>query len=117
MLKNFNYVCPNCLNSLKNNIDYYYCESCHKKYEINNGIPIFSNKKNYYWHPIKKERMNDILVAMPKIGWENAFSKILSYLPSDEVRAQYCNIVLNESRAGFKYLLNLPSHGNVLDIG
>jgi ubiquinone/menaquinone biosynthesis C-methylase UbiE len=110
------YVCPMCISVLDLINTSFFCTKCNIKYEIRDGIPIFSLDKNYYFNPIPREIMEVCLKIIDSHGWEDGFKEILKHIPTSS-RREWRENVLNDSRAAWIFLLDIPYDGTVLDLG
>ncbi len=110
------YACPSCGLALAFNNSFFLCRSCGKRYDIFHGIPLFNRGSNDLRN-IQHNAAAPQAASADVVNWEQALDAFFNALPSDDARAKYSNMVFVESRAAWKYLTDLASAENALDIG
>jgi hypothetical protein len=110
-MKNIKFCCLNCGNSLKNNLDSLNCIECNKNYPIENGIYSFIESPHYYTD-LNKQDMIQLIQDSKENGWKNAI-----YNRFHDKNPFLYNIILDETRADWQYMLPLNLDSVALDIG
>jgi ubiquinone/menaquinone biosynthesis C-methylase UbiE len=112
------YRCPYCNSGLDFKEISLICQSCHTEFTISDdGIPLFFRKKDYYWNPIEKEKMGAVLDLKNNGGWKSFLDKLFDEFRTDDIKEEWANMIFRESRTGWKFLVDLSSRENALDIG
>ena len=101
-------VCPTCKTSLTNTNENFMCPSCATKYEIREGIPIFTSSDEY-WCNVERNTMMELIRESEESGdWHTASKK---YVP-DAMRAYEPFY-----RADAQFIFPINSQSRVLDAG
>ena len=90
------------------------CVTCSSAIPVKYGIPDFSHDSQFYWGELEREAMERLL--MSNSPTDQALEKELSERNAD-LAAYLKHYVLDPCRAGWKFLLNLPTDGRMLDFG
>jgi len=87
------------------------CSDCGTCYPIVEGVPDFGAGGEYYGE-MPQETMKALLAEIPQIGWKEAVYKYLC------ARSPWAyQIVMDETRADWQFLLSLGRNHSVLDVG
>ncbi len=90
------------------------CAGCGWRYPLKYGLPDFSHDAEFYWGELDRDVMAGLLNPGQSV---EVFIKS-SLRKTNPALADYLeHYVFDRRRAGWKYLLNLPSDGRVLDFG
>ncbi len=104
------FACPECLSDLETDSKYLICNSCNNKYNINEGVPIFSKNKAYYGE-IPKDELDDIIFQLRNRTYENCLENISTNT------AELLEYLLRENRCNGLNVLDLNWEDLVLDLG
>ncbi|MCK4352502.1 class I SAM-dependent methyltransferase [candidate division WOR-3 bacterium] len=114
MLRNIEFICPNCHSHLHRVKAHFVCDKCFTKWPINEDIPNFCThyKESKSLYLMDKENQNELLNIAKKEGWQSALKKI--YASSCDFLYDYA---YGEGRLDWHYLLPISTDTKVLDIG
>lgn len=105
-------ACPFCKKSLSSHSENFLnCPKCSGSWPVRDGIPSFS-KKEIYWNEIPKPKMNELLNIAQTKNWKTAIYDVLQLNDKRDF-----NIIGDERRADWRYLLPLQADSTVLDLG
>lgn len=112
--------CPFCLgklNLLSDSKSLLRCRHCERDYPIVNGIPILCKNTDYFYGEISRNETKSLLKAIQESNdWQKGFSEYLNSLSAAE--ADYLiKYILDNRRAGLKFLLSLDTSYRALDLG
>ena len=105
-------LCPSCKGRLAIAQNAYQCGGCGASYIVDEGVVRIS-RKQFYWGLVPKEDMRQVLATAYQQGYRRAVNEWLLPLKGEHI-ARYA---LDESRDGFKILLQLSPESVVLDLG
>lgn len=108
------YICPLCAGKLNPIGVRLHCLDCGSLFTVDDGIPILSKDRDFYYGEVSKKLMIKLLRECDSVGWEQALSRLLDAFPDPEFVSHY---VLAEKRSSWKFLLNLSPDGRALDLG
>jgi len=112
-----NYRCPICGQYVLFEKNYFLCRACQNKFDIVHGIPNFGLKENPATHSERESNIEILLQSLDNMQWKQGLEKLLSELPSDNVRADYASTLFRETQASWKYLTKLSHAEHALDLG
>ncbi len=111
------YRCPLCCSSLEKVQKTLKCTSCKTAFPFQeNQIPDFALSRNFYYADIPKSAMQPLLTQGKTIGWKAALASALDTLPL-KMRRSIIQVLFNEGRAAWKFLLDIAPGKRVLDCG
>jgi len=99
------FCCPECKGTLEEALEAYHCNSCNRKYLIQEGIPCFSDVSTYHGE-VPKPLMSIILKDSDQLGYRRAFEKhirdpfIYKYV-GDDTRSLWISIIPHTDRSRF----------------
>ena len=111
------FACPKCLGNLNHENGHLRCINCNTAYTLKDGIPSFSRKEDYYYGEIPKPDMHRLIKATETVGWDKAFNDLCLTLSDDDYVSFLAHYAMDEKRAAWKFLLEIPQNGRVLDLG
>lgn len=111
------YSCPFCHGPLTGTTSVSLeCRKCHRRYDSKYGIPILSKDTEFFYGEIAQPVMQHLISRTQTLGWDKAFIELLKTTEAG-YSSHLMNYVTNESRAGWKYLLDIGAKSKVLDLG
>jgi ubiquinone/menaquinone biosynthesis C-methylase UbiE len=99
------FCCPECKGKLTEKPDAYYCNSCDRRFPIQEGIPCFADMSTYHGE-VPKPLMSIILKDSEQFGYKKAFEKhihdpfIYKYV-GDESRSLWISIIPHSPQSTF----------------
>jgi len=109
------FCCPRCRGALREQDLSFTCESCAQDYPIVNGIVDFRCRRHdYYFNPVPREEMADLVRQAQTIPWDATVRRFLSFVK--DVSGWTDNITVN-GRYAWKLLLELRPGCRFLDFG
>jgi len=103
--------CPRCKAKINYLNQWIVCTKCNTRYPIIDGVPDFAAENQYYGE-LPQETMKALLSEIPELGWKKA---VFKYLGSRSPWAY--QIIMDETRADWQFLLPLDDNYEVLDVG
>ena len=105
------FQCPICKGNITKNEGTLVCNNCSSKWEIKDGIPIFSKTNQYFGEILRKEMIHCIKIA-EKCGWRSALFNFLR-----KKHPWVYKYATDPSRADWRFLLPTAKRSVVLDVG
>jgi SAM-dependent methyltransferase len=105
------FVCPQCRKQLDIREEGLHCDICQALWPTVDGVPSFTGN-DIYWNELPRDEMNKFLDVAEKKGWNTA---IYDHLELRDKRNY--NIVGDERRADWKFLVPLTKDSVVMDLG
>ncbi len=116
-------ICPTCKGELLDNENSLKCQNCAVEYEKKWDIPQFSQNKDFYYCPTKKEWLSEKLdeyykkIESDPTEWESLLKEIIDKIPDNKQKDEWIANLVDESRTAYKYLTSLNPEGHVLNFG
>jgi ubiquinone/menaquinone biosynthesis C-methylase UbiE len=110
------FQCTRCCVEFDSSGDRLRCPSCGANASVHDSIPSFTDNDDYFFGEISREDMVELAAAVGRIGWDAAFDEMCDK-QTDGLREYIRQYIADASRASWKYLLQLPDDGTVLDFG
>ena len=110
------FVCPYCLGRLTGTPTALSCQGCGQAFPLSHGVPNFSAKSDYYYGEFPQPEMRSLVETALREGSAKAFENALQN-KTEEWRRYFRHYVTDETRAAWQFLLRLPEHASVLDVG
>ena len=110
------FQCTGCRVELDSYGDRLICPTCGANTALRDGIPSFTDNDDYFFGEIAREDMVELALAVGRIGWDAAFDEMCDH-QTDDLREYIRQYIADASRASWKYLLQIPDDGTVLDFG
>ena len=111
MNNSIKFVCPYCKESVVETSGNLSCKKCLRVWPIFEEIPSFS-ESDFYWSDLSKNEVEKFLKIIEKKGEKKDLSGILNFKDKRDY-----DIVSDERRGDWKYLLPLSKNSVVLDFG
>ncbi len=103
-------ACPSCHENLRFSRGFCVCPHCHRSYQVESGIPVFSDNTRYFGEIDKTE----LDLINERLNWQS-FDTIVRTLEKD-TRELIC-FLLGAGRARGLDVLKIGSEDHVLDLG
>jgi len=114
-LSSIPFICPFCSTPLTGSKQLY-CTPCARSFEVREGIPLLCSAP-IYWNPTPHDRMQEALALARAHGWPAGLRHMVQEASQRAAQQARRRIVDDDTRAGWLFLLDLPQHGAVLDLG
>lgn len=110
------YCCPICQGALvwQESTSVLHCPACLSDWAVRGGIPCFVPQEHLAAYGLAED-MSDLARSAETAGWRVALAQHLQNLGEGRAYAQ--EYVSSEARADFRFLMTLPEHPVVLDVG
>lgn len=105
------YVCPDCRQELKHEVENYTCTSCNAVWSIEHGIPRFA-RSEVLWSVFEPDVANKVTELAEQKGWQAAIDAY-----TDTIGKYTLGYIKNETRADWQVILPMGPESTVLDIG
>lgn len=106
--------CPRCKGQLTEYLPFR-CETCQSIFDTKDSIIDFrTSRKDYYFNPISKDKMNNLIINMKADSWDEIIRSFLADV--DNAVSGLDNLIV-DGRYAWKVLLNLNPDSVVLDLG
>ncbi len=110
------FVCPQCLGQLAETPTALSCHVCGQDFPLSHGVPNFGAKSDYYYGEFPQPAMRSLVETAIREGSAKAFENALQ-AKTEEWRHYFRHYATDETRAAWQFLLHLPEHASVLDVG
>lgn len=109
------FMCPACgADTLTSTASEVKCNRCDAVYRIANGVPVFTERADFYWGELPRERMRALIESPGDI--EANVRNLIASLEAG-LRGYLWQYANDPTRAGWKLLTALPANGVALDYG
>ncbi|MDI4650296.1 class I SAM-dependent methyltransferase [Cohnella hashimotonis] len=105
-----NFCCIDCSSLLHVDQEHLICSTCGKRYPIEGGLYLFPGS-DFYYSDSSPEEMRELIINCKKQGW------LAAALQSFKEKPFVVDIIADETRADWQYLIDLPFNSTILDIG
>src|SRR5262249_51347554 len=106
--------CTDCGGTVEELPGSFVCGSCHRSFDVVDGIPCFAQNRDYYYGEVSHEQTRKLLGWSRQMSWSEALSRLLAEVPYPSELLGY---VVGEQRAGWWPLLSLRPAWRALDLG
>jgi ubiquinone/menaquinone biosynthesis C-methylase UbiE/aminoglycoside phosphotransferase (APT) family kinase protein len=116
MTQTHSLVCPQCLGRVIETATALSCHACGRDFPLSHGVPNFSANSDYYYGEFSQPEMRALVDTALREGSPKAFENALQD-KTEEWRRYFRHYATDETRAAWQFLLHLPEHARILDIG
>jgi len=105
------YICPSCKCALESADGALSCGSCGTQFGYWDGIPVFTDGRDFYYGELQHSEMETILAVASADGMPSALTAI------SEKHPYVAKYILSGKRSAFGLLLNRGGRGRAIDVG